>query len=106
MPKLSVFTGTFIHTPTLGALEILQDKAVGVDEDGVICFIVDCYKSDEDNEIRVIEKFLKKSYWRLKGSSDWEYVRKWSGKGVERWWFPGFVGEIYHTPGHCLLSVT
>ena len=36
--KRNVFTGTFVHTPSLGKLDLLQDAVVGV-EDGIIRFV-------------------------------------------------------------------
>ena len=35
----TIYTGTFIHTPSLTHLKILENTAVGVDEDGIIAFI-------------------------------------------------------------------
>lgn len=84
MPKRQIFSGTFVHTPSLGELEVLEDKAVFV-EDGVIVKI-------EDES--VVGEFKEG------GDEGWEVVRlgysgdrKGKGVGECRWWFPGFVGE-------------
>ncbi|KAL8678416.1 MAG: hypothetical protein Q9186_005224 [Xanthomendoza sp. 1 TL-2023] len=37
--KKTIYTGTFIHTPTRSALEVLEKGIVGVDEGGVIRFV-------------------------------------------------------------------
>ncbi|KAL9597065.1 MAG: hypothetical protein Q9219_005394 [cf. Caloplaca sp. 3 TL-2023] len=69
MSQKRIYSGTFIHTPRLGALEALEDTYVGVDERGVIIWIG-----------RDVE-------------AGWEgvEVEGMGGKGGERWWFPGFV---------------
>ena len=66
MPASATYTGTFIHTPSLGKLEVLENKKVFVDERGVITAIEDL--RDE----QVVEE---------------------REKGRLRWWFPGFVGK-------------
>ncbi|KAL9609916.1 MAG: hypothetical protein Q9204_009119, partial [Flavoplaca sp. TL-2023a] len=39
-PKKQIFTGTFIHVPSLSAgISVLENAVVGVDERGVIAFI-------------------------------------------------------------------
>ena len=94
MIKPTVYTGTFIHTPSLGGLEVLANKAVGVDKDGVIRFIEDCPEANDD-KIAFIETIFQHMGLQVEDFGEWEYVRGRSGKRVERWWFPGFVGEIY-----------
>ena len=64
MPHPATYTGTFIHTPTLGKLEVLENKRVSIDGRGFIVSIEDLDDRGEAKE-----------------------------KGVVKWWFPGFVGE-------------
>ena len=80
MPKRQIFTGTFIHTPNLGELEVLENKAVFV-EDGVIVRIAE--------EREVGESALREG-WEVVGLGGGKGGK---GKGECRWWFPGFVGE-------------
>ena len=67
MPVPATYTGTFIHTPSLGKLVVLENKKVSVDGRGVIIAIEDL--DDEEVEKETVEK------------------------GRLRWWFPGFVGK-------------
>ena len=46
-PKKCVFTGTFIHTPSLGELSVLNHAVVGV-EDGIIQFVQDWRRVSRD----------------------------------------------------------
>ncbi len=77
LPK-TVYTGTFISTPTLGELRVLERHAVGVDEEGVIRFVC----------------ALGKELGEQVGLLGWEMeeVRVVEGGGEGSWWFPGFVG--------------
>lgn len=85
--KPTVYTGTFIHTPTLGALEVLRNAAVAVDEHGVIVSIIKDV-SMQDLE----EKFGAKG--KGEGDGKWWEVCDLAGKGEgAKWWCPGFVGE-------------
>ncbi|KAL9130705.1 MAG: hypothetical protein Q9217_001184 [Psora testacea] len=93
MPKPAVYVGTFIYTPHLGALKVLEHKAIGVDKDGVIRFIVDCHGSTEDDEIAIVEKIFEQKDWQLTEFCGWALVRGRSEKGVQRYWFPGFVAR-------------
>lgn len=94
-----VYTGTFISTPSLGSLKILEDAAIGVDEAGIIRHVepkleVDSESNDEKYETAVSEVV---EGWGWDGGSV-EWVRgpgdgevTGGGKG---WFFPGFVGEF------------
>ena len=78
LPK-TIYTGTFISTPVLNSLQVLEKHAVGVDEEGVIRFV--CTLGEEVKE--------------QVGLLGWEMgeVRWVEGGGEGRsWWFPGFVG--------------
>ncbi len=35
-----VFSGTFVHSTPRAAVEILQNRVLGVDDEGKVCFIV------------------------------------------------------------------
>ena len=95
-PKLkrTLYTGTFVSTPTPSSLEVLEDYAIAVDEEGVLSERVQIDLSEEGSE-RDLEKWVKKNW------DGWEWVDggmgvgkgKGKGKGRGRWWFPGFVGE-------------
>lgn len=85
-PRLrpTIYTGTFIHCPSLDTLEVLEDGAVGVDEDGTIVFV-------ENGLPRgMIEERARHWGWGDIGMG-WDLVSHVvDGKG---WWFPGFVGR-------------
>ena len=105
--KKTVYTGTFISTPSLGSLKVLEDAAIGVDEAGVIRYIepnleIDPERSEEKYESAVCE-VVRGWGW------DWSAV-EWvkgpgegngkgglgvrGGGGGKGWFFPGFVGEF------------
>ena len=79
----TIYTGTFISTPTLDSLSVLENHAIGVDEEGVIKFI--CKIGTEKDGVK---EWMNHSGWKV------EEVR-WveGGDGGDSWWFPGFVGE-------------
>ena len=81
-PIRRIFTGTFVHTPELGELEVLEDKAVFVEDGGIVRIV------DE----REVSESASREGWEVVGLGDGK-----GGKGKEkgecRWWFPGFVGE-------------
>ena len=77
--KPTLYTGTFIHTPTLGSMEVLENAAIVVDEKGVIVRVLKDLSQDE------LEGELAKEGEKgdiFEGS-----------RGRGKWWFPGFVGE-------------
>lgn len=93
--KRTIYTGTFISTPTPTTLEVLENHAIAVDENGVITHQIafpaggglqgEGYGPGYDDVVGWAER-----NWGLEGG--WEWVRV--GEGVGRgWWFPGFVGE-------------
>lgn len=85
-PPLSptVYTGTFIHTPTLGAVEVLRNAAIGVNEHGVIVSIMQDLSPEDLKKGVVAEGEKSEGRWKV---SDLGAV------GEGKWWFPGFVGE-------------
>lgn len=98
MPPLqrTIYTGTFIYTPTLGSLSISEHLAIGVDE-GVIRHIKDLSpngrqydRRDVVNETERVRAAAVKWGW---GETGWKWVV--GGKEGRSWWFPGFVGKLY-----------
>lgn len=90
-PSISptIYTGTFIHTPTLGSLDILRNAAVAVDEHGVIVSV------RRDLDLRELDdkESLVAGVERGDEGGKWE-VFVGGGGGSGRWWCPGFVGEL------------
>lgn len=80
----TIFTGTFICTPTLTSLRVLENHAIGVDEEGVIKFI--CKIGTEEDGVK---EWMNVVGWRVE---DVRWVN--GGEGGGSWWFPGFVGEL------------
>ena len=93
MPSPTVFFGRFIHTPTLGHLDILEDHVVFVDERGVIIAI---YPNGSARDFRWDIKDLVDA-GKLDGEwcdpGRWSVVDRRDGEGRSRWFVPGFVGE-------------
>ena len=85
--KKTVYKGTFIHTPTLGVLEVLEDAAVGVDEEGRIVFIDRGGRDGGDG--RGVEQ--EKEGWE---GCEVVGCDVGDGRKGEGFWFPGFVGEF------------
>ena len=80
----TIYTGTFIHTPTLGSLEILRNAAVAVDEHGVIVSI----KRDLDSSEMKNKKSLVAGVERVDEDAKWEvFGGGGSGSGSGRWWW-------------------
>ena len=79
--RKSLYFGTFIHNVSLPEIEILENTAIGVDENGVILFI------ERGIERGYIARIAESHGW-----TEWDsYVHQ--GKRTE-FWFPGFVGEF------------
>ena len=88
-PRKTVYTGTFIHTPTLGALTVLEDAAVGVEE-GVIRFVEEGLDFGS-GEASGLKRRVEAWGW-VWGEGEWVDGNRGDGKG-RGWWFPGFVGK-------------
>ena len=111
-PPRTIYTGTFISTPSPTTLEILPRHAIGVDEGGVIRFCGalplrgggadeggadgngeggdgngNCEGADGGADDEEVVRGWVERQWGF-GGGGWEWVR--GGRG---WWFPGFVGE-------------
>ena len=93
----TIYVGTFIHTPSLGELEILENSIIRVDASGIIVGI-------QKNVLPSVDEREKDPKWegcinRL--TEDWELIQNTKEEvRVERgrldgsgWWCPGFVGR-------------
>ena len=105
--KRTIYTGTFLSAPSLGKLDIVEDAAVGVDENGIIVFIlkevagafpVEIREGREVEWERDLREKVRKLGWGTQSGADsgesedqgWEWVKgRRDGMG---WYFPGFVG--------------
>lgn len=78
--KKTVYMGTFIHCTALDKIEVLENAAVGVNEEGIIEFVEREIGFDDGGKLR--------------GRPDWDVVSviDWRGKSC-KFFFPGFVGE-------------
>ena len=77
----TVYTGTFLHTPSLGELVVLENASIGVDEHGIIAFVA---KTSEELQTEL----------HTKGWDDpVDVAGKQDGTG---WFFPGFLGRGNH----------
>lgn len=108
MPKPTIYTGTFIHTPLLGELEVLENKAIFVDENGTIVLIAQLNDDWAQNgglgtkgahsvtmeEIFGWVKGLDDSITPISREEKWQIVNNLPiSRGRRRWWFPGFIGR-------------
>lgn len=85
--KRTIYTGTFIHTPTLGNLEIIEYGAVGVDENGIIRFVEEL---PENRRERAVAKRVAEEHGWDDGV---DVVVGWQERSS--FWFPGFVGRSW-----------
>lgn len=76
--KKTIYTGTFIHSKSLGEVEFLHETAVLVDEAGKIIAIKPCASSHDELFAEV-------------GWAPAEVEVKACGK--EQFFFPGFIGN-------------
>ncbi len=96
MPHPTVYTGTFIHTPSLGSLEVLENAAVFVDGNGVIISIIENVSREE-----LGKKIGEEGEGWVVFDGDGGKRGEGKGEGGEeegrggRWWCPGFVGEFF-----------
>lgn len=80
-PRRTIYYGTFIHNASLTELEILENAAIGVDENGNIAFV-----EKNRTDVADLDQIVEERGWT-------EYdVARGDGEGW-RFWFPGFVGE-------------
>lgn len=109
--RRTVYTGTFLHTPSLGYLEVLRNAVIGVNEHGVIAFIEKGFedlnldeKSSEASFESAVRSKVRSLGWgeqckNEEGISkrhhpDWRWVKgRTDGTG---WFFPGFIDTHTH----------
>ncbi|KAL8929024.1 MAG: hypothetical protein Q9208_001467 [Pyrenodesmia sp. 3 TL-2023] len=102
--KKRIFTGTFINTPTLGSLSVLENASVGVNEDGVIEWIERSKRSGDGGEGES-EHGEEGSQERVVEGKRWgdEVMKAVDVEGFVDdnawgWYFPGFVDTHTHAP--------
>ncbi|MCJ1401100.1 hypothetical protein MMC11_004312 [Xylographa trunciseda] len=83
--KRTIYTGTFIHSLSLDAIEVVEHGIIGVDEKGVIAFVE---KGDTHAE-------PKETVRSRHGWEEWETVRMGDGTSTT-FFFPGFVDTHIH----------
>lgn len=89
----TLYVGNFLWTPSLGQLQVLENAVIGVDENGIIAFILEGGEDEPlepargSGDVQLRFTFLEKV--RRHGWKDGEWDCVVGGKG---WWFPGFVG--------------
>ncbi|MCJ1281415.1 hypothetical protein MMC26_000734 [Xylographa opegraphella] len=85
--KRTIYIGTFIHSLTLDAVEVVESGSIGVDEKGVIAFI------EKDCAIAELAEVVKGRH----GWKEWEVVKVGDGTSTT-FLFPGFVDTHIHAP--------
>lgn len=102
----TIYTGTFIHTPHLNELEVLENHAIFVDEKGVIVRIVKLSDDEGENAETIVRALARE----LGGGWEqgWTVVRNEAvSGGRRRWWCPGFVGRyVSASPFCCYVSTS
>ncbi|KNG49616.1 guanine deaminase [Stemphylium lycopersici] len=86
----TIYLGPFVHSTSLTTLEIAPEGAIGVDEDGIICF-VEQNVSSLDNLITSLPSS------QVEGWTDAKIV---SIDGSSGFFFPGFIDTHVHAPQH------
>ena len=99
--KKQIFTGTFIHVPSLSAgISVLEDAVVGVDERGVIAFVerdverLYEWDDEDDNTVDGLTRGMRNAVMRNGWNVRDLHQAVLSGRDGMGWWFPGFVGEL------------
>ena len=98
--KPTVYTGTFLHTPALCQLEVLQNAAIGVDEHGVIAFIhKDLHSENLSSDEKVLSSVQSLGWGEqckdeegiaARSHPSWRCVE--GNRDATEWFFPGFIG--------------
>ena len=86
--KRTTYVGTFIHSLTLDAIEVVEFGIIGVDEKGVIAFV------EKDCTTTELEEVVRSRH----GWEEWETVMVGDGTSTT-FLFPGFVGKVKCFPG-------
>lgn len=96
--KRTLYIGDFLWTPLLGQLQVLENTVIGVDESGVIAFILEGGEDEPMEPARVPSDVQLRSpvLGKVRGhgwkDGDWDCVV--GGRGGRGWWFPGFIGAL------------
>ncbi|MCJ1316935.1 hypothetical protein MMC15_002256 [Xylographa vitiligo] len=83
--KRTTYVGTFIHSLTLDAIEVVEFGIIGVDEKGVIAFV------EKDCTTTELEEVVRSRH----GWEEWETVMVGDGTSTT-FLFPGFVDTHIH----------
>lgn len=100
--KPTVYIGNFIHTPSLGQLEVFEDTFICVDANGIIVkiynrdrnpngIISDSEEREKDPRawrVRVVGRLMEDCGMDVR-DMNWVDGRT----DGSHWWVPGFVGE-------------
>jgi guanine deaminase len=86
----SVYIGTFLHSTSLQNVDILEKKAIGVDEHGIIVFI-------EEADSSLGSRIKSSHQWQ-----DWTTIT--APEDSVNFWFPGFIGMKTIKPALSLIS--
>ncbi|KAG7192433.1 uncharacterized protein KQ657_001834 [Scheffersomyces spartinae] len=85
----TLYYGTFIHTPELGKLEVLNNTLIGVNSEGYIDFIQSDFNEDDDDPIY----FFRNTY---KNSGSWKHFQFYDLRDTFQFVVPGFVDTHIH----------
>lgn len=94
----TLYIGNFLWTPSLGQLKVLENTVIGVDESGVIAFILE---GGDDEPMETARgsgdvQFRPPILGKVRGhgwkNGEWDCVV--GGRGGRGWWFPGFIGAL------------
>ncbi|MCJ1289535.1 hypothetical protein MMC34_001068 [Xylographa carneopallida] len=85
--KRTVYIGTFVHSLSLEAIEVVEHGIVGVDEKGIITFV------EKDYTVAGLKEVVKSQH----GWQEWETVMVGDGPSTT-FLFPGFVDTHIHAP--------
>ncbi|MCJ1243363.1 hypothetical protein MMC30_000560 [Trapelia coarctata] len=83
-PQRKVYVGTFIHSVSLANLEILENAAIGIEENGIIAFV-----EKDMKELGLAEVVGQKYGWKE------PHIVKGDGRSMS-FFFPGFVDTHIH----------
>lgn len=90
--KYTTYFGAFAHTPVLGSLDILNNTAIGVDDDGTIDFVLSNIPKDTD----LVALTLEHSSAANLSGAEVEIID--ISENENRFFFPGFIDTHIHAP--------
>ena len=97
--RSTLYIGTFIHTPSLGELEVLEDSIVRVDPKGIIIGVyrnVLCNSKEREVDSRGWKNSIDRLIEQGKVGPDDEegFALQYGRMDGSGWWACGFVGEF------------